>query len=95
MADKTNPREVKLADGRTVTFDLNALTWAEVRELSYPPKFEGEDAKSQYEEWYASYIAKATGLSTEEVLALGFVDFRRLDDRFASLVRDPLGNDPN
>ena len=93
-----NPREVKLADGRTLTITLNALSWREVREyvngvMPYDP--ENPEKSEASERRHAELKGKACGLTADEVLALGFEDFSRISKKISDLIVNPVEADPN
>jgi hypothetical protein len=77
--------DVTLHDGREVSFDLDALTIREFRQLLDPrQKQEDEDA----------IICRVTGLEMEVYLSLSKADEKRLWAAFFKKVREPLA-DPN
>lgn len=79
MADLT------LADGRVITVDLHRVSVREYRALF-------ADDQPQAEE--DATLAKAAGLTVDELLNLGQPDYRRLAALFFKLAREPLA-DPN
>ena len=99
MADEKQQdrRGIVLADGRELRLDLNSLTWREVRELMTVGVTPAQDdAERDAREWrYADLLGQAVGLSAEEMLALGFEDFRCIERKVAGFIRDPVGADPN
>ena len=96
--DKPNPREVKLSDGRKLIVNLNELTWRDVREYvqgvpSHDP--EHPEAASEAERRHAELKGRACGLSTDDVLALGFEDFSLIGKKISDIIVDPIGTDEN
>jgi hypothetical protein len=76
---------VTLSDGRTVEIDLNRVSMREFRALlDKDQKMEDGDAT----------LAKAVGMTPEEVLSLGHTDYRQLVAAFFKAAREPLA-DPN
>ena len=73
--------DVKLHDGREITFDLYTFTFEEYR-LSF------EDDEKQ-----AAMISKAVGLSLEEFRVLSFPDNRKVVHGFfvrcTDIIKDP------
>lgn len=74
---------VKLSGGREVTFDLNRITVAEWRALF--------DADQSAEDGDAT-LAKAAGLTAEEIAVMGFSDYRRLTKAFFEAAKEPLAD---
>ena len=66
---------------RKVTIDLDAITVAEVRALT-EKKDNGDEV-----------LAKASGLTVEELTALPFRDYRKLIKFFWACLTDPLKDD--
>jgi hypothetical protein len=74
-----------LTDGREITIDLSVITVREYRALfDKKQKQEDEDAT----------LAKACGLTAEDILDMSQPDFRRLAAAFFKTAREPLA-DPN
>jgi len=74
-----------LNDGREITIDMSVITIREYRELfKKGQKQEDEDAT----------LARASGLTVDELLDLSQPDFRRLAEAFFKAAREPLA-DPN
>src|SRR5687768_9782722 len=92
---KKDGRLVVLEDGRELRVNLNTLTWREVRELMSGINLRDEETREQSERRYAELVGQAVGLNADEMLALGYVDFRKVEKKVADFVRDPVGTDPN
>lgn len=74
-----------LTDGREITIDLSVVTIREYRALfDKKQKQEDEDAT----------LAKAVGLTVDELLDISQPDYRRLAEAFFKAAREPL-SDPN
>ena len=94
MADKAeqekqendNPRQVKLSDGREVEVDLYKVTYAEVVEMT--------DPATPMDRMHA-LMGQVVGMKGEELAALPYPDYRRVDRAVFRLLKDPLGADPN
>ena len=84
MSDKKGDFDIEVG-GYQVTFDLNCFTRREYRQLLEPGRDEREDD---------GVIARATGLSVEQIEELGNTDWRRLWVAFFTKNREPL-SDPN
>lgn len=88
-------RLVVLEDGRQLHVNLNNLTWRQVRELMSGPQA-GEEEEREEREWrFAGLIGQTVGLSADEMLELGFLDFSRIERKVIEFMRDPVGVDPN
>lgn len=79
MADLT------LAGGRVITVDLNRVSIREYRALFVKDQPQAEEDAT---------LAKAAGLTVDELLELGQSDYRKLAALFFKLAREPLA-DPN
>lgn len=75
--------EVKLVEGKVVIVDLMKISTREFRELTDPKQPERDEA---------STIAKACGMSIEEILALPFPDYRLVASAFMGLAMNPIEN---
>ena len=77
--------DVKLSDGREITFDLYKVSLREFRALLNPerPDDEGDEL-----------LGRCSGLSAEEIGDLPYPDFRKLTRAFYNRARNPLA-DPN
>ena len=82
--EATKP-DVTLSDGREIVFDLNRISIREYRALFDREQSEGDE--------YAT-LAKAAGMTADEVGALGYEDWRRFGQAFFKKAREPLA-DPN
>jgi len=78
MADYT------ATNGREFTFDMNAITIKEYRELFDSNDLDNDDL----------IYAKAAGIDVSELQILGVEDYRRLVKAFFDKARGPLDN-PN
>lgn len=76
--------EITLPSGRVVKLNLNAITIKEYRALFDDHPVDQDD----------ELLAKATGLSVDELTGLGYADYRALVKAFFDTARDPLAN-PN
>ena len=77
--------DLKLSDGREITFDLSKITYGQWLGL-FDPK-ESEDRSDMT-------IARVAGLSFEELKAVSYLDYRRITEAFFRKAREPLA-DPN
>jgi len=75
--------DLTLADGREINIDLNAFTIKEWRELWTP---------EQSAEKEAVVLAKASGLTPDEVENLPYLDFRHLAKALLNKARDALAD---
>lgn len=82
---ETPSYDVKLSDGRTITFDLTKITKKE-----YDRLFDREQAKAEE----AETLAKVSGLKAEEIEELNLLDWKKLAFAFFSRAADPITNDP-
>lgn len=95
---QADARRVRLDDGRELTVSLNALTWREIREyVAGVPSFDPAhpEASITAERRHAELKGRCAGLSTDEVLALGFEDFSRLSKKISDLIVSPVETDPS
>jgi len=95
---QSDPRIVRLTDGRELTISLNGLTWREVREyVAGVPSFDPDDpeAARAAERRHAELKGRCAGLTADEVLALGFEDFSRLSRKISDLIVSPVETDPS
>lgn len=81
-----NPRQVTLSDGREVEVDLYSVTYAEVVEMT--------DPATPLDRMHA-LMGQVVGLKGDELAALPYPDYRRVDRAVFRLLKDPLGADPN
>lgn len=81
---------VTLSDGRALSLDMYRVTWNEAAQL-LTMRVVSEEERAQY----AGLIGKAYGLSADEMLALPFPDFRRLELALIAAYRAPVEADPN
>jgi len=77
--------KITLADGRTIEFDLGALSIKEYRAMFNPAQPEAEE--------YAT-LAKVTGLGVEEIENLPLLEWKRVYRAFITACAQPLA-DPN
>jgi len=77
--------DVILSDGREINFDLSRITIREYRRLF--------DREQSEDEEFAT-LAKAAGISEEDVANLSYTDWRRFGQAFFAKAREPLA-DPN
>jgi len=77
--------EPTISDGRVLTVDLTKISIREYRALF---------AKDQPQAEEDATLAKAAGLTVEELLELSQPDYRRLVALFFEKAREPLA-DPN
>lgn len=77
--------DLKLSDGREISFDMNAITLGEWRML-FDSSIPTEDDDI--------IMAKAAGLAPEELSEIGYQDYRELARAFFKKAREPLA-DPN
>jgi hypothetical protein len=73
--------EVTLVGGKVVTVDLMKISTKEFREMTDPKQPDRDEAIS---------IAKAVGMSVEEILALPLPDYRLVASAFLRLATQPL-----
>lgn len=78
--------DVKLHDGREITFNLNAFTLQE-----YMAIFDDEE---KYQELASKLIAKSSDMTADDIQQLGFADNRILFSTFFAKCRD-VTKDPN
>lgn len=74
---------VKLKDKTEIKVDLYALTVGEVRDLLEGKKEKGFDKEDEV-------IAKAAGITVEQLRALPFPSYRKVVRAFWDCLRDPL-----
>lgn len=77
--------ELTISDGRVLTVDLTRVSIREYRALFVKDQPQAEEDAT---------LAKAAGLTVEELLGLSQPDYRRLAALFFKLAREPLA-DPN
>lgn len=75
--------DVTLSNGREVIFDLYAFTMAEFRALLNVAQSEDEGDE---------IVARAAGMTLQEVQNLPYLDYRKLFAAFIQRVRNPLEN---
>lgn len=73
--------DIKLGDGKEITFDLTSLTLKEYRAL-FDPKQPKEDEDR--------IVSRAAGLSLEEYVNLTYLDWKRLFVAFLKKAREPI-----
>lgn len=73
--------EVKLKNGKSVTIDLYKLSALEVRSM-----LDREQTAEDGDE----ILAKALGMSAQELTALPYPDYRRITRHFWKFVSNPL-----
>jgi len=75
--------EVTLMSGKVVVVDLMKISTKEFREMTDPKQPERDEAIS---------IAKACGMTIEEILALPLPEYRLVASAFLRLATMPLAN---
>ena len=75
--------EVILTSGKAVTVDLNKVSTREFREMTDPRQPDRDEAIT---------IAKACGMTVEEIINLPFPDYRLIGNAFMRLATKPLEN---
>lgn len=78
--------DVTLSDGREITFDLSAFTLKQFIELREPKVTEEESD---------SVIARACHMSHAEVIALSYLDYKKILKRFFEVCAKPLDDSKN
>ncbi len=79
------PTDLQLVDGRVLTVDLGRVSIREYRALFVKDQPQTEEDAT---------LAKAAGLTVDELLTLSQPDYRRLVALFFKIAREPLA-DPN
>lgn len=77
--------DVKLSNGKEITFDLSKMTYAQYKGI-----FDAKEADKTSD----TTLARVAGITVAELNALLFDDYRRLFAAFLKKIREPL-NDPN
>ena len=75
--------DLTLADGREIDIDLEAITIKEYRELFSPKQSAAEET---------AVLAKAAGMTSEEVEGLSMLDYKRLLRALLEVARQPLAD---
>lgn len=73
--------DYELKDGREITFDLNAFTLGEYRAIL------SKDGTREMED---ELIAKASGLTVDEIVNLPYLEWKRLTNAFFTVLRAPI-----
>ncbi len=75
--------EVIIGSGKLITVDLNKVSTREFREMTDPKQPDRDEAIT---------IAKACGMTVEEIVNLPFPDYRLVGNAFMRLATKPLEN---
>ena len=78
--------DVKLSDGREIKFDLAAVTVEEFRKMADKKTPRVEEDR---------IMAKAAGITVNELVKLPVLDYKRLWKAFFPAFTKPLEDDPN
>ena len=89
-----NPRLIVLEDGRELTIDIDAITWAEAREMMFM-RIENPEEREEKDWRYAELLGRTVGLNAEEMMAFGLRQFKVIDKRVSRFILNPLSADPN
>jgi hypothetical protein len=84
MAENYYQQDITLHDGRTVTVDLYRVSQKDYRAI-FTADAEGQDA----------IVAKAVGMTGDELAELPRPDWKLIVDTFFELVRRPLAETPS
>ncbi len=83
-----DPRTVVLEDGRELRIDLNAISWAEYRELARGVDYDSDEGVARFD----ALLSKVVG---EDAGNLGALDHRLVVRRVHEIYADPVKADPN